>query len=653
MWFALLALLSPLQEHGEHPHHQPTRFTTDRESPITLELPVEDEAFSFVVFGDRTGGPDEGVAVLADAVDEVNVLGPDLVMTVGDLVQGYNQRAAWEAQTDEFLGIMGRLEMPWFPVAGNHDIYWRGPDRPAEEHEGDYERRFGPLWYAFEHKDCWFIVLYTEEADPATGVRDFNQPASQKMSPEQFAWLEQTLQRTSEARHVFVFLHHPRWMGGKYGDDWEHVHALLAAQGNVSAVFAGHIHQMKYSGVRDGIEYLTLATVGGNQAGDIPQAGFLHQYHLVTVREQKLAIASLPVGSVDDPRLVTEALVNACRKLANELRLVVDGELKLRDDWGCNQSLGFSLRNPSDRPIEITLTGEFADPRWTMSPDHYHATIAPGETLAGEFRLQRWADPLDRALRLPSIKLQADYLGEGLRVPLPDRSTTLRVRAPQLPELSPDRQGWLQFDGRNDRIEIASQDLALPDGAFSVEFKLRADAFADRQGVVNKSETSEWGFFLNKGTPEFMVYLEGTGYVTAKGPAGLLKPGQWHELAGVYDGTQVRLYVDGVLRGKADGTGKRRLNALPLMIGADVDGNGRGTSWFAGALDELRISTGARYRGERYETVARLAADAATLLLLHGDDLPGPWVRDDSPRAQHPQHFGGVLQVPLVPVQLR
>ncbi|MAW60849.1 MAG: hypothetical protein CMJ94_08450 [Planctomycetes bacterium] len=648
MSLALLALLalSPQQGEHEHPHH-PDRFTTDRDSPIELRLPLEDDAFSFVVFGDRTGGPAAGVQVLAEAVDEVNVLGPDLVMTVGDLIEGYNQTEAWMAQAEEFLGIMNRLSMPWFPVAGNHDVYWRGPNRPAEEHEVHFEQTFGPLWYAFEHKDCWFIVLYSDEPNPDTGERNFNKASSQRMSPAQFDWLSQTLTKTGEARHVFVFLHHPRWFGGKYGDDWERVHRLLAAQGNVSAVFAGHIHQMKYAGVRDGIEYFTLATVGGHQAGDIPEAGFLHQYHLITVRDDSLAVASLPVGSVDDPRLVTAELVDACRKTANELRLEIAGGIELDETWGGTHALSVKLRNPAERPLDITLTGLCEDPRWTFSPDHHHATLQPGEVMELPIRVHRWAEPLDRAMRLPTLQLQADYLGENLRVPLPTRTAAIPTRAKSLPAAPATARGHFQFDGRDDRIEVSSEALALPDGPFTVEFRMRADRFAGRQGVINKTESSEWGFFLNDGTPAFMVYLEGQGYVQATGPQKLLKPGQWYHLAGVYDGEEVRLYVDGKQVAATPGRGARRSNTLPLLIGADVDGQGRGTSWFAGALDEVRISTGARYSGSAFAPGTRLDTDAATVLLLHADDLPGPWVRDASPRALHPQHFGGLRQVPV------
>ena len=195
---------------------------------VSLLLPEETEAFSFVVFGDRTGGPPEGIEVLKQAVQDVNLLEPDLVMTVGDLIEGYNNTDAWLPQMREYQSVMGKLLCPWFPVAGNHDIYWRGEDRPAKQHEANYELHFGPLWYAFRHKACYFIALFSDEGNPADHSKSFEDPAAQRMSPEQFSWLEQTLRHAADAQHVFLFLHHPRWLGGGYGDDWERVHRLLA-----------------------------------------------------------------------------------------------------------------------------------------------------------------------------------------------------------------------------------------------------------------------------------------------------------------------------------------------------------------------------------------------------------------------------------------
>jgi hypothetical protein len=47
--------------HQHNPDHRTvvdaSRFMTSRESPVDLPLPIEDDAFFFVVFGDRTGGP--------------------------------------------------------------------------------------------------------------------------------------------------------------------------------------------------------------------------------------------------------------------------------------------------------------------------------------------------------------------------------------------------------------------------------------------------------------------------------------------------------------------------------------------------------------------------------------------------------------------
>src|SRR5437868_4875908 len=77
---------------------QESRFVTNRPNPRLLPLPKEEGAFAFVVFGDRTHGVPEGLVTLGQAVSDVNLLAPDLVMTVGDLVQGYNDTKEWAEQ---------------------------------------------------------------------------------------------------------------------------------------------------------------------------------------------------------------------------------------------------------------------------------------------------------------------------------------------------------------------------------------------------------------------------------------------------------------------------------------------------------------------------------------------------------------------------
>ncbi len=617
---------------------------TDRPGKQLIQLPKRDDAFGFVIFGDRTGGRPSGLKILEQAVTDTNLLDPDFVMTVGDLIEGYNADDAWLAQMREFKGYMDALEMPWFPVAGNHDIYYRGQGKPLHHHEDNYETHFGPLWYAFEHRKCWFVVLYSDEGDRRTGAKAFNQPALQKMSPEQFAWLDKILNQAKGAPHVFVFLHHPRWLGGGYGGDWEQVHERLAKNGNVSAVFAGHIHRMRYDGKRDGIEYFALATTGGVLHKEIPQAGWLHHFNVVTVRGKDVSVATVPVGAVLDPRKITgemsEDVDVIVRKLApRDLRGVavsaegvVDGLLRMRFD------------NPGKRPIELTLTPGVGDDAWAFSPDHTHVVVDGGESANVTFSVGRRAAGFER-FRFPKLQVDCDYLGEGVRISLPTKAVTIDVPPPaSLGQVAATEPGYMTFDGRGDALRLPSAATSLPDGPITVEAWIRGRSYAGRRGLLAKTENSEYGIFVSDGAANFSVYLD-ESYRAVDTPKDTLKPNQWHHVAGVFDGTAVRLYVDGKLAGERAASGKRKRNKLPFYVGADVAANGRATSYFDGDIDEFRLSRVARYAGEKFEPARRFEPDVDTVVLLHMDRRIGPWIADRSATGAHAHCEGDVRAV--------
>ncbi len=629
-----------------------TRFTTDREG-AALELPAEEDAFSFVVFGDRTGGPDVGVSVLADAVRDVNLLEPDFVITVGDLIQGYNQTDEWMEEMREYHAIMDNLLCPWFPVAGNHDVYWRGSEpKPPGEHEGRYETHFGPLWYAFEHKNCWFLVLYTDEGNPDTGEKTFSKPECQRMSPEQLAWLEATLERTKDADHVFAFMHHPRWLGGQYGDDWNKVHDLLESAGNVTAAFAGHIHRMNYV-KRDSIEYVTLATTGGHQSGYVPKAGWLHHYHVVTVRENQVAMAALPVGEVMDVREITGDLVDETRRLTG-LEPQFREMVTITEAGTGGGNLTATIENPTSRPIEVVWVPECEDSHWVFWPDHMHETIAPGasQRFAVQVR-RRGTTKFGAAFRLPYVNIGIDYLAPSARYAIPERRVELPldVRLPQPEPGTPDGALLLSretdAEGRPGHLRIPSSSFELPDGPFTLECRIADRTQPARAGMVTKTEDSEYGLFLMDGVPEFYVHLDGA-YVTVRAPERVSGNPDGTHVAGVFDGREVRLYVDGAKVASRPASGTRTRNALPLLIGADVNGRGDAVSPFDGRIDDVRLSSVARYEGESIEPTGstRLGkghtVDDTTVLSFAMDPLVGPLTRDASEHRAHAHAVGPV-----------
>jgi hypothetical protein len=68
----------------------------------------------------------------------------------------------------------------------------------------------------------------------------------------------------------------------------------------------------------------------------------------------------------------------------------------------------------------------------------------------------------------------------------------------------------------------------------------------------------------------------------------------WSHLASTYDGSTLRLYVNGVLVSSTAAAGSLAASSGVLRIG----GNGVWPEWFAGLIDEVRVYNRALTAGE-------------------------------------------------------
>jgi hypothetical protein len=140
--------------------------------------------------------------------------------------------------------------------------------------------------------------------------------------------------------------------------------------------------------------------------------------------------------------------------------------------------------------------------------------------------------------------------------------------------------------------------------------------------------------FATDGRPEFWV-MTGDEYLVARPESMTLEINEEYHIEGVWDGEEARLYVNGALVGRAAGKGPRRRNELPLVIGGDVDSNGAATRFFSGEINDVRLSNVARYQGEGFTPVDRLAADDETVALLEFGLAYGRLHPDDSGNQAH------------------
>ena len=122
--------------------------------------------FNFVIIGDRTGGANVQETFKL-AMGQLNLLQPEFVINVGDVIEGYSdEKAELNAEWDEVDKMLNTLEMPFFRTPGNHDI----ANKTAQQ---VWRERHGATYYSFVYKDVLFMVLDSEDGSrPSRTTRD-------------------------------------------------------------------------------------------------------------------------------------------------------------------------------------------------------------------------------------------------------------------------------------------------------------------------------------------------------------------------------------------------------------------------------------------------------------------------------------------------
>lgn len=268
--------------------------------------------FTFAVVSDLNGGERPGV--FESAVAKLALLRPELVLSVGDLIDGpTTQDTMLVREWNEFDARARAMPAPFFRVGGNHDL-------TGDELRAVWQRRYGPTYYAFRYKDALFLVLDTEDLTPeraraifeartaAIRASDAGVPGADTMvyfrmperitgdiGAEQSAYMQRAIAAHRDVRWTFLFFHKPVWQNA---DDADFKAIETALGDRPYTVFSGHLHSLRHT-QRNGRDYFTLGTTGGGQNPRDPMA--IDHVTMVTLTATGPSIAHLRLEGIFGP----------------------------------------------------------------------------------------------------------------------------------------------------------------------------------------------------------------------------------------------------------------------------------------------------------------------------------------------------------------
>lgn len=258
---------------------------------FSLSAQVKDcVSFRFVFMSDvHLRGDDHIVQSYRRAIDKINKVDPDFVLSGGDQVFDVMRgQANSDSLFSLFVEESSKIKATLYPAMGNHDIFGIYAESPSDETHHHYKFNlfntyFGDANYSFDHKGWHFVVLNPFEVENFKWIGSF--------SNETLDWLRHDFDSLDEHTPVVVVTHLPLVSvqdqillpeeGPSIGPHLRHKRELMdiLMSRNVKLVLQGHTHYPEDIMVGNRIRFITAGAIAGRPSwrGEIhgPRS-FLH-----------------------------------------------------------------------------------------------------------------------------------------------------------------------------------------------------------------------------------------------------------------------------------------------------------------------------------------------------------------------------------------
>lgn len=262
----------------------------------------KESGFTFAFLTDIHLQPElNAVEGFEKAIDTINQINPDFVLTGGDLIMDALNQTYGRSDSlyKLYMDVSGQLNMPVYNTVGNHEVYgWHRDEEGLESHpeygKKMFEKEIGERFYSFDHKGWHFIVL-----DVISRGEDGHYIG--KVDQEQIDWLKSDLEKVDTKTPIGMSVHIPfvtsatqlskggLAANGPGGVITNSLDVLKLFWGyNLRLVLQGHLHFLEDIFVQNQIHFITAGAVSGRWWANKPESPLQEGFLLLHLDEEEV-----------------------------------------------------------------------------------------------------------------------------------------------------------------------------------------------------------------------------------------------------------------------------------------------------------------------------------------------------------------------------